>query len=592
MKNVESPSDGRLRQVPAALIVLAVSLLITCALWLAVDHAVRERDRLRFEGAVDEAQLAITLRMDTYTNALRDAVGLFVASGAITRGEWHDYVRALELRRRYPGIQGIGFTERISAPELAAHERRVRAEGFPGYRVWPETPRSEYFSIVYLEPFDWRNQRAFGFDMFTEPTRREAMARARDTGAPALSGRVTLVQETDVSPQAGFLLYVPVYRKGMPSRTVEERRASLEGFVYAPFRADDLFKGIFGRLERNPIIDFEVFDGRRISPDTLLHDHNPLFTSAYGEDATYRPRFQEVKELTIAGHRWTVHFSTLPAFEAESNRALPLVALMVGLLVTGLLVWLTWALGTGRERALALAREMTLELREADKAKDEFLSVISHELRTPLNFIMGFASILEDEVAGPMSRQQHEYMGKILNGVDRMLLLVNDLLDFAKIQAGKFELHRHATPYAPLVEEVVSTMRPLADQKDIAVSSDVAVDVTPTVDGPRVVQVLTNLLSNAVKFTPAGGSIRVTARIDGNDLLTEVTDTGIGISAEDLPKLFTRFRQLDMSSTREAGGTGLGLSISKGIVEAHGGSIGVRSEKGCGSTFWFRLPLG
>ncbi|MNT47564.1 Alkaline phosphatase synthesis sensor protein PhoR [compost metagenome] len=133
-------------------------------------------------------------------------------------------------------------------------------------------------------------------------------------------------------------------------------------------------------------------------------------------------------------------------------------------------------------------------------------------------------------------------------------------------------------------------MAPLAKQKVLSLATDVPEQLELTMDGPRIFQVLTNLVGNAIKFTPAGGSILVKSRFDGGDLLTEVIDTGIGIAPEDVPKLFTRFRQLDMSSTRQAGGTGLGLSISKALVEGHGGRIGVHSEKGKGSTFWFRIP--
>jgi signal transduction histidine kinase len=239
-----------------------------------------------------------------------------------------------------------------------------------------------------------------------------------------------------------------------------------------------------------------------------------------------------------------------------------------------------------------MANDMTAELRQADRAKDEFLSVISHELRTPLNFIMGFGSILDDEVPGPLNPKQHEFLGKMLSGVDRMLVLVNDLLDFAKIQAGKLDLAPKRTDLVPLVKEVHASLKPLADQKEIALTVDLPDQLVVTLDDPRIVQVLNNLVGNAIKFTLPGGAIVIKSRREGDALLVEVVDTGIGISEADLPKLFTRFRQLDMSSTRKAGGTGLGLSISKAIVEEHGGSIGVYSEgAGKGSTFWFRLPL-
>ncbi len=241
-----------------------------------------------------------------------------------------------------------------------------------------------------------------------------------------------------------------------------------------------------------------------------------------------------------------------------------------------------------KNQALELAIE---ELRQVDRYKDEFLSVISHELRTPLNFITGFASILEDEVAGPLNELQVEYLEKILQGADRMLALVNNLLDVGRMQAGKFHLDPYETDYLPLVREVVSSLRPLAADKQLEVEVQVQVETLVTLDGARITQVLTNLLDNAIKFTPEGGHIQLAAHVKGDRLVTEVTDSGPGITAADIPKLFSPFKQLDMGSTRKAGGSGLGLSICKAIVEAHGGTIGVRSQPGQGSTFWFSLPV-
>jgi PAS domain S-box-containing protein len=242
-------------------------------------------------------------------------------------------------------------------------------------------------------------------------------------------------------------------------------------------------------------------------------------------------------------------------------------------------------------RQLGALRQANTQLRQVDRYKDEFLSVISHELRTPLNFITGFASILDDEVDGPLTAKQHLHLGKILAGSDRMLSLVNDLLDFAKLQAGKFDLSPEPTPYAPLVDDVVTSMRPLADHQGVKLETDVQVPGAPVLDGVRVVQVLTNLISNAVKFTGRGGTIHINAAVEDGTLVTRVSDTGVGIAESDIPKLFNRFRQLDMSTTRAAGGTGLGLAISKALIEAHGGTIGVESAVGRGSTFWFRLPM-
>jgi PAS domain S-box-containing protein len=246
---------------------------------------------------------------------------------------------------------------------------------------------------------------------------------------------------------------------------------------------------------------------------------------------------------------------------------------------------------TEPRRIEAISRELAA-LGKLDRMKDDFLAVISHELRTPLNFITGFASILDDEVAGPLNETQQSYVKKILNGADRMLFHVNNLVEMSRLSAGKLSIQPSATAYPTLVAHVLHSLLPLAEDKRIRLEADLQVSGEVLLDGQRITQVISNLLDNAIKFTPEGGRITIRAYAQEDRLVTEITDTGIGIAEEDLPKIFRRFVQLDMTSTRSVGGTGLGLSICKSIVEAHGGSIGARSEgPGKGSTFWFSLPL-
>jgi hypothetical protein len=241
-----------------------------------------------------------------------------------------------------------------------------------------------------------------------------------------------------------------------------------------------------------------------------------------------------------------------------------------------------------RNRELARANQ---ELQEADRYKDEFLSVISHELRTPLNFITGFGSILQDGIAGPLNDQQMAYLDRIMNGADRMLGLVDNLLDLSRMAAGRFHLAPGWVPFAPMLDEAILPLHALADRRNVTLTADCGVADPVWMDGPRIIQVITNLVDNAMKFTEAGGQVTVRAAIQDGSVLTEVEDTGIGIPDDDLDKVFQRFRQLDMGTTRRVGGAGLGLAIAKELVEAHGGRIGLRSTIGKGTTFWFSLPL-
>lgn len=241
---------------------------------------------------------------------------------------------------------------------------------------------------------------------------------------------------------------------------------------------------------------------------------------------------------------------------------------------------------------IRLQRQQIETLQKVDRLKDDFLSAITHELRTPLNAITGFGSILEDEVAGPLSPEQHEFVAKLLNSSEKMLALVNDLLDFAKIRAGRFEISPSEVDYPTLVEEAVSLLTPQIQAKGQSLEVALALpEPHLVIDGNRIQQVLLNLLTNAHKFTPRGGTIRLKSYLSGNDLVTEISDDGIGIAKQDLEKLFQPFLQLEGGLTRKPGGTGLGLSISKGIVEAHGGTILATSPGlGKGSTFSFTLP--
>lgn len=191
-----------------------------------------------------------------------------------------------------------------------------------------------------------------------------------------------------------------------------------------------------------------------------------------------------------------------------------------------------------------------------------------------------------------MTSLQLEYVHQINEGSERLTHLVDDLLDFARLESGTFKLYKRGFDLGLTVREVVESLRPQTRRKRINVAIHLPVVPIPIVgDATRVGQVLSNLVGNALKFTPEGGRVTIIVKPAGAFLRVEVSDTGIGIPAEAQSHLFERFYQVDPCDTRPVGGTGLGLSIAKAIVEAHGGDIGVSSEPGRGSTFWFRVPL-
>jgi signal transduction histidine kinase len=247
------------------------------------------------------------------------------------------------------------------------------------------------------------------------------------------------------------------------------------------------------------------------------------------------------------------------------------------------------------EEAAARARELeqqNLQIREASRLKSEFLANMSHELRTPLNSILGFAELLYDGEVGPTLPRQQEFLGDILSSGRHLLQLINDVLDLAKVEAGKMEFHPEPLDLQHLVGEVTSILRPAATSKQITLQTVLEPPVDEVVlDAGRLKQVLYNYLSNALKFTPPGGWVTVRVEPEGDEAFRlSVEDSGIGIAPEDLGRLFLEFQQLDSGAAKRHGGTGLGLSLTRRLVEAQGGTVGVRSAPGSGSTFFAVFP--
>jgi PAS domain S-box-containing protein len=240
---------------------------------------------------------------------------------------------------------------------------------------------------------------------------------------------------------------------------------------------------------------------------------------------------------------------------------------------------------------LFVFRDVTHE-REVDRMKTEFVSLVSHELRTPLTSIKGFTEMVLDGDAGEINEEVEEFLGIVYSNAERLVALVNDLLDLSRIESGRIELKSETVDLDEILRTVVLTMQQKIKEKDQSLSVIVDQDATAVVgDKDKLVQVLTNYVSNAYKYTQAGGDIRIVVSKQDGLAHVAVIDNGFGISPEDQERLFTRFYRVDNSMTREVGGTGLGLSIVKQIVELQGGETGVESALGEGSTFWFTVPL-
>ncbi|HET8650921.1 MAG TPA: PAS domain S-box protein [Gemmatimonadales bacterium] len=339
--------------------VLVVVLLVSAVFARYVVIAGRTRDQLRFRSAADEVRRSIEARLEIYLALLHAGNALFAASADVTWSDFHNFAQHLQIREHYPGLLGIGYAARIDRASIDSLVGTMRQQWDPQFHLWPDSARSRYTSIVYLEPLDARNRHAMGYDMGTDSVRAAAMAAARDLGQPVLSGKVELVQEVFPEKQAGFLIYEPVYRRGAPTATVAARRAALAGWVYSPLRAGDFLDPIQA-AESSRKVGLMVYDGSTTSPQALLY-------ATAGVGSAPPAHLSLVRTINVANHPWTLVFFVPPGMAPASGDATVPLILGLGVLVGGALFFLSRA----QLRAQLAAERSAADLRSSRRALEQ-----------------------------------------------------------------------------------------------------------------------------------------------------------------------------------------------------------------------------
>ncbi|MBA6288360.1 CHASE domain-containing protein [Colwellia sp. MB3u-4] len=338
-------------------LIFLLSLSVTFIAWSLTNKSHQRHTQDLFTFEVVQTLQAIEQRMRGYEQVLRGGIGLFKASTHVSRQEFHDYVSKLEVDKRWPGIQGIGYAVMLKPKEKDIFVNALRLEGFNEFNVFPAGLREQYSSILYLEPFTARNQRAFGYDMYSEKSRHIAMDIARDNGNVALSAKVKLVQESDHDLQNGFLMYLPLYQNGAAIENIAQRQKELIGYVYSPFRMDDLIEGIL-LSAKNYQINFSIYDGDSQAIEDLLYSPKIKPDSVSNPDIkAFTPRFSVVKTIEFPGRNWTLHFRSTYVFESILKNNL---ATLIGFTGTTLSVLLLFVL-LNIARSSTKAREASAE---------------------------------------------------------------------------------------------------------------------------------------------------------------------------------------------------------------------------------------
>ncbi len=373
-----TPISGRLtrfsfrqgnRDLFVAWIALVVFLSLTGVAWNLSKKNYAAELRHKLDKETQRIESTIQLRLMTCVSALDGASGFFDVNRVVNRSEWQTYFTKFHLSEKYPGLQGVAYVERVSDANKEAFVQKIRNEGFPDFSIKPEGKKDEYYPIIFIQPFNEKNRPAFGFDLMSEPTRREALTRARDSGEIAMSRKLVLRIDAVPLDRPGLMLCQPVYKKDNLRGTPAERRSALRGFLVGGIRINDLLSNETSQFSSD--IHLKVFEGNP-SDSTLLYDSHP----DVDEKKSLSLSLTDRKEVKILGQTWTFTYSVFPSFDDLGGASKPGFILFGGVLLSLLFSGFAGFIIFTKRKALRLADEMTLRMREANAFLEHVLENI------------------------------------------------------------------------------------------------------------------------------------------------------------------------------------------------------------------------
>ncbi|WP_304545871.1 CHASE domain-containing protein [Sulfurimonas microaerophilic] len=564
-------------------LVFLLSLALSVVIWLYSKSYYDTLAEERFERRIAESLEHLQDKIYLYENILHSGIGFFQGSNKVSAKEWHDFIDALAIKKRNYGMQGIGYAVMLKPDEVLPIEKKMQKDGFQSFSLKPKGQRDLYSAILYLEPLDKRNQEAIGYDMFSEPTRRAAMEIARDTGLPAISKKVTLVQEIDTDVQAGMLMYLPLYKKGSKPGNIEERRKLLKGFVYSPFRMNDLISTL--DMHRSAL-EIKIYDSDDISDEHLLFDS---FTP-YAEKAQH----SVVKKFQVNNLTWNVYFVSTKEFDDATTSPYPLVITLVGLIANFLLLLIILALFKSLKNLKAQTQrtkeQTSYMLHQSRMAQmGEMISMIAHQWRQPLSSISTIAGTMSIDVA--MDNYEKKFFAEQLESIDNLSqhlsTTIDDFRDFFKDKKKK----QLATAYQ-VVDETLQIIGSSFESKEIEVIYDSEENISIYTYVNEIKQVILNILKNAEdalsEKKDKNFKIWISWHMFEDNVIISIEDNAGGIPEKIIKNIFEPY----FSTKQDNNGTGLGLYMSKTIVEEHcNGKLYVTNTQR-GAKFSIEFPSG
>ncbi len=528
-------------------------------------------------GNVQRTEKAVQERLDLFEETLRAGVGLFAGDSDVTKEDWGQFVKTSAVLKRYPGAQGLGYVKVVNKNELSSYLSFARTRIAEDYRIFPEGARDEYAPVAYFQSSADAVSAAVGFDMYTEQKRYNAMSAARDSGEVFITDALQLLSNTEPNGDPGFVMYAPQYKLGVPLETVEQRRSAINGYIYAVFRTNAFMQNI-SIQDRNQSVSYAVY-----SRDSGME----LFKDSEYDSIMSSSHRQVSDQVDISGSPMRFEFAYSPSLVLpRTTTQRPAVLLLLGTVAAFMISGATWLLLKGRANEMLLSQE-----RSINDAKDSLLSIASHQLRTPATGVKQYLGLVIQGFAGDITPQQTSLLEKAYESNERQLRTINDVLYLARLDSGRIVLTKTKIELNALIRSLAEEQTGKIVESQHALKLDIPKRrVFVEADGHMLGMAIENLLTNAIKYTHKKGRIVIKVRKNKDEVIISVTDSGVGISEENLNRLFKEFSRIPNDLSRTVSGTGIGLYLSRHLIRLHDGDINVESQEGKGSTFSIHIP--
>ncbi len=579
-------------KVPRIIFIVGLFSVVLIASY--ANYSFNEKDKYRFRILTKEFLNTIYDRISNHLIILRGLEGIYRNNNSINYSQIENYANSLQVLKYFYGSLGIGYIPKVTQAKKDIFINDIREEYDPAYDIFPQSSNSFYLPVAYLSPKSLSSSFAVGYDMLSDPLRKDALMQASVSGLPILSSKVYFKSAKEISPPAyGFLIFMPIYDEQLNHyQSFDKNMDNLVGYVYSPILSREFFKDIF-KKGYEKYIELVVYNSSLGKDEVLFQTETSIETCSECDI------IQE--EIEVLGNKWTLRFTALPAFYSGTNKLIIFLLCLGQLILVFVISALSYSQNKAKikvelankdkEELLIRERSARGQAEQASRLKEEFLATVSHELRNPLNALLGWAQIINRP--GASAENVEKGIKTIEKNVHIQAKLIDDLLEMSRITTGKLILDITETDIQKVLENALETVDSALKAKNINVIRDIQGNLPLLkADETRLQQIIWNLLSNAIKFSPENSIIEISINQKEGKMLFILKDYGAGISAEFLPNIFDRFRQENSKITKKHGGLGLGLAISKSLIELHGGEIAVNSEGlGKGSIFSFSLPI-